>query len=194
MLYSSAKSATYSAADRKLSSPVAVKILSPQLSTYPGYLDQFRNEALTAAQLRHPNICRVLDFGETDLPPDVPAPRQASYLAMEYMAGGSLARFLAQEPPPEPARTLSWLKPIAAALDYAHSQGVVHAGLKPTSVVFDEQSRPYLTDFAIASRAGSQSSWGIIGAPHLSRPSSGTASLLPRSRTSTHSPCWRISL
>ncbi len=167
-LHTSAKAVMYAAKDHNLPRTVAVKILSPQLGMYPGYAEQFKNEAEVAATLRHAHICRVIDFGETDLPSNQGAPIQkANYLCMEYMPGGSLAKRLAE--PVAVELIVHWMRSIGEALDYVHQHELVHGGIKPTSIVFDEEGSVYLTDFAIASRAGGKD-WAVMGAPAFLAP------------------------
>lgn len=167
-LHTSAKAVMYAAKDHNLPQTVAVKILSPQLGVYPGYAEQFKNEAEVAATLRHAHICRVIDFGETVLPSPAGAPIQkANYLCMEYMPGGSLAKRLAE--PVAVELITQWMRSIGDALDYVHHHELVHGGIKPTSIVFDEEGSVYLTDFAIASRAGGKD-WAVMGAPAFLAP------------------------
>ncbi len=170
ILHSSPRSVTYAAWDANLSQQVAMKILSPQLSQFPGYSEQFRNEALAAAGLRHANICKVLDFGKTQISlPGAPT-AQSHYLCMELMTGGSVKGALEREGGVPVGEALRCVQQIAGALEHAHSQGVVHAGLKPTAIVFDEQRTAYLTDFAIASRRGNETRWSVMGAPAFMAP------------------------
>jgi serine/threonine protein kinase len=167
-LHTSAKAVMYAAKDHNLPRTVAVKILSPQLAAYPGYAEQFKNEAEVAATLRHAHICRVIEFGETVLPSPAGSPIQkANYLCMEYMPGGSLARRLTE--PVAVEVIIHWMRCLGDALDYVHQHELVHAGIKPTSIVFDEEGAVYLTDFAIASRAGGKD-WAVMGAPAFLSP------------------------
>jgi serine/threonine protein kinase/pSer/pThr/pTyr-binding forkhead associated (FHA) protein len=167
-LHTSAKAVMYAAKDHNLPRTVAVKILSPQLAAYPGYAGQFKNEAEVAATLRHAHICRVLDYGETVLPSPAGSPIQkANYLCMEYMPGGSLAKRLTE--PLAVEVIIHWMRCLGDALDYVHQHELVHAGIKPTSIVFDEEGAVYLTDFAIASRAGGKD-WAVMGAPAFLAP------------------------
>src|SRR5262249_38746186 len=92
--------------------------------------------------LQHPHILRLLAYGEdaeTGLP----------YLALPYLAGGTLAARVRQGPLPleEVGRYATQL---AAVLDYAHGQGVVHRDVKPANVLLDDQEQPFLADFGIA--------------------------------------------
>jgi serine/threonine protein kinase len=165
-LQASAKSAVYRAADNKLPHSVMVKILSPALVRHSGYREQFEREANIASRLQHPNICRVLDFGDTELPDA----RRTVYITMEYLGGGSLSWRLAAGAAIEPSRVAVWLEKLAAGLQYVHEKGVVHGSIKPTAIVFDSNDNPYLTDFAIAVSATDQSHSTIIGSPPFLAP------------------------
>jgi serine/threonine protein kinase len=165
------KSVFYEAADSRPVRKVAVKLLSPTLASYPGYLEQFQREAQTAAELAHPNICRIYEHGCAPLqfsPGDV---KSVHYLCMQMLDGGSLAGRMDEPGHTTPATVAGWLPIVAGALDEAHRNGVVHAGLKPTSIVFSAAGVPYVTDFAIATRpsdaAGSQP---VLGAPEYLAP------------------------
>ncbi len=123
---------------------VAIKILQPTLATQEGYLERFTREARTAASLEHAHIVPIHDYGtQQDL----------SYVVMRLLTGGSLAQRMAQRGKdnlPSPGEVSQMLKEIASALDYAHSQGVVHRDIKAGNIMFDNQGSAYLVDFGIA--------------------------------------------
>jgi serine/threonine-protein kinase len=101
---------------------------------------RFRHEAQAIAQMRHPNIVNVYDFGEHDGTP---------YMIIEYVPGGSLANRLSQGPL-EPAASLKYLRGIASGLDYAHGLGIVHRDVKPANVLLEKDDTPVLADFGLA--------------------------------------------
>jgi serine/threonine-protein kinase len=101
---------------------------------------RFRHEAQAIAQLRHPNIVNVYDFGEYQGTP---------YMIVEYVPGGSLADRLSSGQL-EPAQALKYLRGIAAGLDYAHGMGVVHRDVKPANVLLEKDDTPVLADFGLA--------------------------------------------
>jgi serine/threonine protein kinase len=169
MLRNGSKTALYAATDGHLPQQVAIKILSPTLARYPGYLEHFNREAEMAVRLRHPHICRVLDYGQTRLQISA-APVSASYLAAELMEGGSLAGRLASETPLELSQVISLLDNITSALDSAHRQGVVHGGLKLSSIVFDREGQPYVTDFGMASHVDEKTEPVFLGSPEFLSP------------------------
>jgi len=119
---------------------VAVKILSSDLIDDAEFSARFRREAETIANLQHPHILPVIDYGE-----------QAGliYLVMRLIRGGTLASEMAKGPL-SLRRTAALLTQIASALTYAHSKGVIHRDFKPQNVLLDEEGNSYLTDFGIA--------------------------------------------
>jgi serine/threonine protein kinase len=165
------KSAFYEAADSRPVRKVAVKLLSPTLASYPGYLEQFQREAQTAAELTHPNICHIYQYGSTPLrfgPDDV---KSVHYLCMQMLDGGSLAGRMDEPDYTTPPAVAGWINIVADALEDAHRHGVVHAGLKPTAIVFSAAGVPYVTDFAIATRPSeAASSQPVLGAPEYLAP------------------------
>src|ERR1700730_3822539 len=101
---------------------------------------RFRREAQAIAQMRHPNILNVYDFGEYQGTP---------YMIVEYVPGGSLSGRLSKGQLDAPA-TLKYLRGIAAGLDYAHSRGIVHRDVKPAKVLLESDDTPVIADFGLA--------------------------------------------
>jgi len=136
----------YRAYQPSLRRDVAIKLVSPALSNQQGYIDQFLTEARTAAALEHPHIVPVYDSGVYE---------QVVYVVMRLLPGGSLAQRMvtriANHQPPYPlADIAALLKVMAGALDYAHSQGVIHRDIKASNILFDKHDNLFLTDFGIA--------------------------------------------
>jgi serine/threonine-protein kinase len=123
---------------------VALKVIAGNFAQEPAFVERFHQEALVAANLRHPNIVPVYDFGESD---------GALYLAMALIGDGRTLRGLLAEGTPLPLeRALPLLAQIAEALDYLHGQGLVHRDLKPANVLLEgEADKPWaiLTDFGL---------------------------------------------
>jgi len=118
---------------------VALKVLGER-RTDPAGLAAFRHEAALIAQLEHPHIVPVYDFGEQDGLP---------YLVLRYLDSGTLADRLAQGPIDLPT-AVRWLRSVAEALDFAHKQGVIHKDIKPSNILLDQAGNAYLSDFGIA--------------------------------------------
>lgn len=155
----------YAARDLRLDRSVALKILARDYGEKPRLVARFRREAELTAELRHPNIVEVLDFGAVEHRGE-----PLVYLAMELLEGESLRRTLARE------RTLPWpraralMLDICAGLEAAHAAGVVHRDLKPSNCfrlgeAADEQVR--LVDFGIAKQVGSQRQDRLTLADHI---------------------------
>ena len=102
---------------------------------------RFRNEARTIGRLRHPGIVAVEEFGEDGL---------HSWIAMEYVDGGTLDDLLARGPLPGPDRALAILDDLLDALGSVHAQGICHRDVKPANILLTAAGRVKLTDFGVA--------------------------------------------
>lgn len=137
---------TYRAWDMEVSRPVVLKHPKPEMLASPGFLERFSRETRMMAAFSHPNVAPITTVGEHDGIP---------YLVMPFLPGGSLSNRRLREESGEPQlmhpSTLHlWLSQVAAALDYVHSQGVVHRDVKPGNVFFDAFWHAYLGDFGIS--------------------------------------------
>jgi serine/threonine protein kinase len=171
VLRSGTKTTLYEANDSHLPQKVAVKILSPNLAEYAGYTEHFNREAEMAVGLRHPHICRVLDYGQATIRigSDILG-TAVNYLSMELMEGGSLADRVAEGTAFELSQVMSWLNDITNALESAHRCGVTHGGLKLSSIMFDREGEPYVTDFAMAHRVDDSVKPVFFGSPEFLAP------------------------
>jgi serine/threonine protein kinase len=142
---------------------VAVKVLT-RSSGSPETLAAFRREAETIAHLEHPNILPVYGFGEVD---------GAPYLVLRYLAGGSVALRLRRGPLELPI-AVRWVRSVAAALDFAHSHGLVHRDVKPSNMLLDEAGNVYLTDFGIAAASEAANTGAVIGSAIYMSPEQGS--------------------
>jgi eukaryotic-like serine/threonine-protein kinase len=137
------------AEDVTLQRRVAVKVLQPALVSDEAFLKRFRAEARAVAQLNHPNVLRVFDWGEdTDGP----------YLVLEYLGGGSLRDILDRGFQLSPAQAAAIGAEAAHGLAYAHARGLVHRDVKPANVIFDDEGRVRIADFGVA-RALAEAAW-----------------------------------
>src|SRR5579885_120269 len=133
------------ARDQLLDRPVAVKVLFPEFATDPTFVERFRREAQSAANLNHPNIVSVYDWGQ----------EQGTYfIVMEYVEGRSLADILRTEGPLHPQRAAEVASDIAAALGFAHRNGVIHRDVKPGNVLISPTGQVKVADFGIARALG----------------------------------------
>lgn len=127
--------------DLRLQRAVAVKVLVADRNGRPDSVTRFRREALAAAGLSHPNIVAVFDAGEAE---------GVYFIVMEYIAGRTLAELISHEAPLSAAVTADIGAQVAAALDFAHSHGVIHRDIKPGNVLLTGDGTAKLTDFGIA--------------------------------------------
>ena len=131
----------YLARDRLLDRLVAIKILFPEFATDPSFVARFRREAQAAANLNHPNIVGVYDWGKE---------RGTYYIVMEYVDGRSVSEILRSDGPIEPKRAAAIAADVAAALGFAHRKGVVHRDVKPGNVLITSAGEVKVADFGIA--------------------------------------------
>ena len=136
-----------------LARPAAVKVLQA-LAPDSDALGRFRREAQSIAQMRHPNILNVFDFGEYEGMP---------YMIVEYVPGGALDGRLTRGQPLPREEAVRLLKGIAGGLDYAHSLGVVHRDIKPANVLLGPGEAPILADFGLAKLLQSSSLKSMTG-------------------------------
>jgi serine/threonine-protein kinase len=167
-LHNSVMAATYRSTDQRLPREVIIKLFSPALMRFGQYRDEFRRQVNIAAQLEHPHICRVIDAGETILTLDGKR-EDVSYLYTEYMRGGSLATRLSTGVQESAETVAALVARIAAALQHAHSESIVHGDLKPSCIVYSRDGVPYVTDFALA-RSKESSGSVVVGSPDYLSP------------------------
>jgi eukaryotic-like serine/threonine-protein kinase len=134
----------YLAHDQLLNRPVALKALFPEYAREPSFVERFRREAQAAANLNHPNIVAIYDWGQED---------GTYFIVMEYVEGRSLRDLIRSEAPLDPSQAAEISAEIASALGFAHRNGVVHRDVKPGNVLLTRTGTVKVTDFGIA-RAG----------------------------------------
>jgi len=137
----------WTADDTRLARVVAVKILRPELTGDPEFVERFRTEARITASLNHPGIAAVYDYGEVG---QGPLRSGTAYLVMELIAGESLSAVLARTGRLSVPRTLDVLDQTGRALQQAHCQSLVHRDIKPGNLLITPGGVVKITDFGIA--------------------------------------------
>jgi beta-lactam-binding protein with PASTA domain/predicted Ser/Thr protein kinase len=135
----------YLARDRVLDRPVALKVLFPEYAKDATFVARFRREAQAAARLNHPNIVGVYDWGEET---------GTYFIAMEYIEGHTLSEIVRAEGPMHPRRAAEVAADVAAALGFAHRNGVIHRDVKPGNVMVETSGLVKVADFGIAQAVG----------------------------------------
>ena len=140
-------STVFLATDTVLERPVAIKLLAEHLAEDEAFVIRFRNEALAAARLQHPNVVQVFDSGED-------AASHRHYIVMEYVEGPSCADLLREHKLLDVEDSVRIIGDACHGLDYAHRAGVVHRDVKPGNLlVANETGTTKLADFGIAKAA-----------------------------------------
>ena len=149
--------------DRQLDNrKVAIKMLPSIIVTDKRAYQQLKSEALVSLKLIHPNIVTLRAFEENN---------GAPFLVMDYIEGRTLSDYLAEKGKLSESETIKLLKPIAAALDYAHGENVIHRDVKPSNIIIRNDGHPFILDFGIAREiqesmtrvTGRTISWATMG-------------------------------
>ena len=138
--------AVYKADQIALGRTVAVKLLNEELSADARMIRRFRDEAMSASRLNHPNCVSIIDYGQS--------PDGLLYLAMEYVKGPTLTQLLVNENPLPVDRVIDVVAQSLAGIEEAHLAGVVHADLKADNIIIDQRRADRdvvkIVDFGIA--------------------------------------------
>jgi eukaryotic-like serine/threonine-protein kinase len=134
-------SSVYRAHDRLLERDVALKVLHDQFTVDGDYVERFRREARSVAQLSHPNIVTVIDRGEQD---------GRQFIVFEYVDGENLKTLIEREGPLPEREAIQLALQVARALGFAHEHGLVHRDVKPQNVLLNGDAGAKVTDFGIA--------------------------------------------
>jgi eukaryotic-like serine/threonine-protein kinase len=129
------------ARDLLLDRLVAIKVLFPEFATDPNFVERFRREAQSAANLTHPNIVAVYDWGKY---------ANTYFMAMEYVQGRTLADILRANGHINSVQAAEIANEVAAALGNAHASGVVHRDIKPANILIGANGQVKVADFGIA--------------------------------------------
>ncbi|HDP69985.1 MAG TPA: Stk1 family PASTA domain-containing Ser/Thr kinase [Actinobacteria bacterium] len=134
----------YKAEDTVLARAVAVKILHPQYAQEENFVARFKREAQAAANLNHPNIVNVYDWGRED---------STYFIIMEHLEGWDLKRLIEAQAPLPIDEATDIMNQVCSALEFAHQHEVIHRDIKSQNIIITPQGQAKVTDFGIA-RAG----------------------------------------
>jgi eukaryotic-like serine/threonine-protein kinase len=134
-------SSVYKAHDALLERHVALKILHEQYSADQDFVERFKREARSVAQLQHPNIVTVIDRGEEN---------GRQYIVFEYVDGENLKEYIVRRGRLDVREALEIALEIARGLAFAHESGLIHRDVKPQNVLLNGDGRAKVTDFGIA--------------------------------------------
>ncbi|MPZ70704.1 MAG: Stk1 family PASTA domain-containing Ser/Thr kinase, partial [Actinobacteria bacterium] len=137
----------YRARDELLGREVAVKVLSERFARDPSFVERFRREAQRAANLSHPNIVGLYDYGSDG---------DTYFIVMEYIEGRTLAEVIADNGALMPERAAEIAADVGAALQRAHGSGIVHRDIKPGNIMLTSAGQTKVTDFGIARAVGGE--------------------------------------
>ena len=158
----------YHAIDPNIGRPVAIKTIHFGDNRTPEEIDRMRErlfrEARSAGMLSHPGIVTIYDVEQQG---------EIAYIAMEYVDGPTLEQVLSEPKAIDQTRMFSILAQTAAALDYAHSKGIVHRDIKPANIMLAADGTSKITDFGIAKIATAEHltmTGSIVGTPHYMSP------------------------
>jgi len=150
----------YKARQKSLGRLVALKLLAPGRERDPHFADRFSREAQALAQLDHPHIVTVHDFGQTN---------GFFYLLMEYVDGVNLRELLKTQKL-TPKEALAIVPPLCDALQFAHERGIVHRDIKPENLLLTKDGRIKIADFGIARMLGETNDDQAAGTPGYMAP------------------------
>jgi len=156
-------STVYLAIQLSVGREVALKVMSPALNADPIFSERFQREANIVGQLSHPHIVAIYDIGRY---------KNLNYIAMDYLAGGSVHDKMANGLSAQEA--LRIIQEIANSLDHAHEKGYIHRDIKPENILFREDGASVLSDFGVAKTVSSASKMTnagtVVGTPHYMSP------------------------
>jgi serine/threonine protein kinase/tetratricopeptide (TPR) repeat protein/TolB-like protein len=133
--------AVYKAYDIELDRTVALKLVRPELASSAETMQRFKQELLLASQISHQNILRIYDLGDSD---------GIKFITMAFVDGCDLSGLIEKTGRLPLDRVLNFTTQLCAALDAAHTEGVVHRDLKPQNILIDRADKLYVSDFGLA--------------------------------------------
>ncbi|HIE43533.1 MAG TPA: serine/threonine protein kinase [Candidatus Omnitrophica bacterium] len=154
----------YKAHQKSLDRIVALKVVKVGIGINEGMIKRFQREAMTAANLKHPNIISIHEVGKSG---------EFHYFSMNYVDGNTLEEEISKNKI-SLRRSLEIIIEVAKALQYAHSMGIIHRDVKPSNILIDKNGGVHVGDFGIAKRSKPRfettQTTGIIGTPHYMSP------------------------
>lgn len=155
----------YRVFDEHRRATLAAKVLRSDIAHEPAFLARFRREARVLERLQHPHIVRYYDIVESG---------DTVFILTDHISGRTLQTELRRLGRPlTPDETLAYLRPLAAALHFAHQEGIIHRDLKPANILLDDNDKLYVTDFGIARILSDTSTLTVdttVGTPHYMSP------------------------
>src|SRR5713226_2605837 len=156
--------AVYKARDVELERTVALKVIRPDLARHPEILRRFKQELILARDVTHRNVVRIYDLGQAN---------GVRYITMEYVEGRDLRALIHEKGKLTPEEAVPIFLQITAALEAAHSAGVVHRDLKPQNILVDKTGSVYVMDFGVArslETPGMTQTGALMGTPEYMSP------------------------
>ncbi len=153
----------FKAVDEVLGRTVAVKVLHPRYAADPGFVARFRQEAQAAANLSHPGIVNMYDWGRDG---------ETYYIVMEYVRGTDLKHLIEERGAIDPMKAAEYASQVCGALAVAHGYDIIHRDIKPHNIVLTPDGAVKVMDFGIA-RAGNTTmtqTGSVLGTAHYVSP------------------------
>ncbi|MBI4744588.1 MAG: serine/threonine protein kinase [Actinobacteria bacterium] len=153
----------YMAKDGILGRTVAIKVLHSRFAHEANFVERLRREAQAAANLNHPNIVSIFDWGGQD---------DAYFIVMEYLEGRNLKEIIEQEAPLAPDRVIEISRKVCSALQFAHRHNIIHRDIKPHNIIITSEGEVKVTDFgiAVASSSNLTQTGSIVGTAYYVSP------------------------
>ena len=168
----------YRGVDVRLKRTVAIKVIRAPWNNRAEHAMRFKREAQAIAQLEHPNIVRLYQYGDAN---------GLLYMAMEYVEGRDLHHLLkawhVNPAASTPKIMCRIVREICTALDYAHSRGIIHRDVKPSNILIDARGRAVLADFGLVLLTDLGTGGTVFGSPQYVAPEQiiSSASAVPQS-------------